>query len=564
MGARKKLQRFHANVPLLDQLTASRLNDILDAVDISTLQPGAGYRIASQSVSGTALSITSKHADQSDVDFPFRVVSGPWDAQGTMHVGVISDSHCMDATDPDTCELDNSGWGLLGDDQNDDDSGWIAVTKAELPIGAKLWLQFEFNQDGNLVSVTLEWGRPADAGWQYFPDAIEMVSGDEPWQKYFRVPIAEVTDPDQDPRGGLQLNYSQADGGGNLQIVQLCRTNLILQPAFTAPYAQEPDVDLQVAVPWNAPCSTADGSADPINTDEQSMTPWLFASPGDNHPWRLRGFTDSEGQDWIKIFYGEVNGLAPAGMTKGKFLKYSVEADGVVFISASIDEDHSITSCWVDMAASDVPVDTDYEIHFVIGQFSVGGEDIEVTQVLSENVLTETFLTFNLDTFDLYRQWPHVYTRSGDTSDNLLDILFNKLYELLLAALEAAIQAIEAAAEAAKTAAEAAATAAASAATTAAEAAEAAGNWGEFAQSEASMAQEAAQTATEAVATVTEAAAEASGSRDAADLAAVDAANAADRAEAAATRAETAANKSWVVNGTCNNDGTVTITVSQA
>lgn len=223
--------------------------------------------------------------------FPFQVVQGPTSQAGVMRIGVISDSHCLDATDDSTYELDNSEWGLLTDDQDaptadGDDNGWIDVTAANLPMGSKLWLQFEFDKNNNLTKVSLEWGSVGkeDGNWPYFPDPCEINDDDKsnPYQQYYRVAIAEVTYID-DPRDGLQLVYD--DGFTTLQVTQLLRTNLCLQYGHTADYATYPNVQIQAAIPWPAPATKIDGTADEINDQQNFMTPWVLGAVPPVDPW---------------------------------------------------------------------------------------------------------------------------------------------------------------------------------------------------------------------------------------------------------------------------------------
>ena len=52
----QKLPRFRAGLPLLEQVTAERLNDICAMIEASRLQNGVGYTM-NRSAGGTTLTI---------------------------------------------------------------------------------------------------------------------------------------------------------------------------------------------------------------------------------------------------------------------------------------------------------------------------------------------------------------------------------------------------------------------------------------------------------------------------------------------------------------------------
>ncbi|XHR27554.1 MAG: hypothetical protein ACFUZC_16610 [Chthoniobacteraceae bacterium] len=562
-----------------DPIRSSDWNMLLDEVKAGRITSVCGGRFKRGS-SGTTLAIPKVRsgAGGGAADFPFRVVLGPslasTDTSGTAvtyaRIGVISDSHVIDGGDADTNEIDNTEWGLLGADRDEADVNWINVTYDELPIGAKLWLQFKFDSDGALVEVkpvTLEWGVPnSEDLWLYYPDPIEVNADEDPYQQYYRVLIAEVTDPEQDPRDGLRTAYPD---GTAVQITQIQRTNLLLTPAKTAATATYPYLDIRVAIPWSAPGSATDGNGGAVVAYENIKLPWVIGRDPIDFPWQLRGRIDKDNQPRILVGYGEVNEVVPDGMEEGKYQEFEVSAAGVVYLAVSLSSEYEVVECWVSIATDNesIPADSDTEVHFIIGRFYMDDDNMPVpTQLLATNVNMGTLLTVDLDTFDLYRYYLHIYTQPRSTSENLFDLLYEKLLSALTLALQTLVTAAQTAAAAAQ-----AALASAQAALASAQAAVTdAQNWAYYSENQATAAQNAVADALSAASDAWSAETDAWAAAAAAEASSTSSANSASSAESAATRAETAAakaeaaaSKSWVAEGVCNADGTVTVTISQ-
>jgi hypothetical protein len=271
-----------------------------------------------EGMGGTKYILTkkAKMALAAVVSHPFQVVVGPMtsnDGMGDPQIGVISDSHVMNSVDKNTNELDNSDWGdegagLLTDDMPDDDPGWFVVPK----IGSKIYLRFEFDAMGTVLSVDLEYGAVGtDGNWPRFPDPIEIIPNG--YQQYYYMLIAEVTDPEEDPRDGLQLTLSD---GTAVQVTQMWKTNAMLTTANATWNADQPGLFLIVAIPWIGPATASDGSADPINSDDDIMTPWQFGTAPGLTGFQLVNASDKDGTK-VRVVAGSLIGALPDGFTEG-------------------------------------------------------------------------------------------------------------------------------------------------------------------------------------------------------------------------------------------------------
>jgi len=287
-----------AGAKKIPQSWFERLDAYLKAI---TGQSSAGVRVKI-GPGGTSYTVLSNGTPPVTIpETPFQVVVGPnsnSDGSGEPQIGVTSDSHVMNSADKDVNEIDNSDWGdegagLLTDDRPADDPGWFVCPA----IGSKIFLRFEFDADRNVKSICLEYGSVGDGdNWTQYPDPIEINTEDKdnPYQQYYHVLIAEITDPENDPRPGIQLSFSD---GKQVQVTQILNTNLMLTPAVTTDDADQPNIPLMVAIPWMAPPTAKDGSADEINADDDSMTPWSFGEAIPDAPWHPYAINDETGTD---------------------------------------------------------------------------------------------------------------------------------------------------------------------------------------------------------------------------------------------------------------------------
>ena len=277
-----------------DPIRAGDWNNLIDFVRACQVQPSANVKVT-RGASGTILSLTlppTRRVSTPD-QYPFQVVVVPPQNQGDdPQLGVISDSHVQNTEDKDSYEVDNSDWGLLSDDQT---SGGF-----DLPdIGDKIWLQFTFDQQGNLTSVDLMHGAVGSGTWDEFPDPISINTDDKPYQEYYHQIIAEVTDPEQDPRPGLTLTKGSGDDATQIQITQILETNLQLVGATTTQDADQPNLPIMVCIPWSGPATNSDGSAGPIEDSDDITTPFDLGEG--EPPWESWGM-DGLGGDGYGVW----------------------------------------------------------------------------------------------------------------------------------------------------------------------------------------------------------------------------------------------------------------------
>jgi len=271
-----------------DPVRASDWNALIDCVRAAQLSPGSGVRIT-RTPSGTTLAVDKAAIKTVSLpQLPFQVVPisvGDPNTDENPTIGVISDSHVINSADKDAYEEDNSDWGLLSDDETDG--------AFDLPdIGDKIWLQFTFDQDQNLTSIDLMYGPVGDDDWDGYPDPISINTDGDPYQDYYHQIIAEATDPDSDPRDGLTMT---ANDGTKVKIVQILKTNLTLVNAITTTDADQPNLNIMVTIPSNAPATSDDGNADPITDGSDIKTPWEFGSPVDEvFPFKVQIRSDPD------------------------------------------------------------------------------------------------------------------------------------------------------------------------------------------------------------------------------------------------------------------------------
>ena len=296
-------------IPRLTQagvLTPAQWDKIASSIDANfrevTLQNGQNTRVdrssGGQSVNVSLPSPTSIAADPK----PFQVIQGPANSEGRAQIGVISNSHVINSSDKDAYEEDNSEWGLLADDAPKDDPNWFSVPDK----GEKIWLQFTFDEDGGLTSIDLQKGPVGEGNlWDEYPDpiSINVDDPDNPYQEFYNQIIAEITDPEQDPRPGFSvlLDNTDTENPEFVQVTQLLDTNLVLLDAVTTDDADEPNVSIMVVMPFHGPTTSVDGNADTITDGQQDIkTPWVLGLPK-NDPWHPFKVHDESDEDGTKI-----------------------------------------------------------------------------------------------------------------------------------------------------------------------------------------------------------------------------------------------------------------------
>jgi hypothetical protein len=283
---------------------------------------------------------------------PFEVVSRINPDTGALELGVISNSHLFNSEDRDTYEEDNSDWGLLDDDQT---IGWFDPGS----IGDKIWLKIELDPaDQGIISIDVMHGS-VGGGWPQYPDPIEINIDDpgNPYQQFFYQIIAEITDPEQDPRGGLILTIPGSDPPQQIQVTQLLFANLMMTTARTTDDADEPGLALLVAVLWNVlPGTATDGSADEIPSEDDMMTPWqLGTAEEENHyAFELINASDTEGAK-VLIYDGQIFGpndlgsIDPAGMPSDDSYILAVQDQDEIWLGINWDIAGAIiNNAWID------------------------------------------------------------------------------------------------------------------------------------------------------------------------------------------------------------------------
>lgn len=208
----------------------------------------------------------------SSVETPFQVVSVPSDnPDDPPNIGVISNSHLNNSEDRDTYEEDNSSWGLLNDDGS---AGSFPADE----IGDKIWLEIKFARDQSIEEINVRHGSVGGMNWEEYPDPISINTDDpgNPYQEFYNQLIAEITDPDEDPRPGFSINKGTADAPDIVQITQILFTDLQLTTAHTTKDADQPNLPILVALPWHWPGTNSSGNADPITDGVDIMTPFAL------------------------------------------------------------------------------------------------------------------------------------------------------------------------------------------------------------------------------------------------------------------------------------------------
>jgi hypothetical protein len=270
--------------------------------------------------SGVVLAMVDlgKGAAAQEIETPFQVVRLPHAPDQDELIGVISNSHLLNSEDKDTHEEDNGNWGLLSDDRT---AGGVSIET--LNIGDKIWLEIQLAEDQSIVGINVQYGPVGpDNLWDEYPDpiAINVDDPQNPFQEFYNQIIAEITDPEEDPRPGFVVVKGDGDSAVRMQVTQVLFTNLMMTPAHTAADADEPNLPLLVAVPWNSPGTATNGSADEINSENDLMTPWVFGELAEEGEYSFKLVDQSTSdQAKVRIVDGEVNGVLPDGMGNDDF-----------------------------------------------------------------------------------------------------------------------------------------------------------------------------------------------------------------------------------------------------
>lgn len=309
---------------------------------------------------------------------PFKVIPVPFD--GDDAIGVISNSHLLNSESRNDYEELNFDWGLLSDDET---TGSFSAPN----IGEKIWLEIELDpEDQAIVSINIEWG----SAWEQYPDPIFINTDDpdNPYQQFFRQLIAEVTDPEQDPRGGFVVG----DPDSPRQITQLLFADLMMTTARTTNDADQPGLPLLVAIPWTMlPGTDVGGNADEIEPEDDLMTPWQLGTVGEeNHyDFELVNASDETGAH-VLIYDGVIydpnsDGVDPDGMPSDDNYILDVDDGDEVWVGMTIDQDAgSITSAWIDHGPS-TPDNEEGTAYITIGHVSVDfSGDIPIVTPVNE------------------------------------------------------------------------------------------------------------------------------------------------------------------------------------
>jgi hypothetical protein len=370
-----RLERFQAGQPLLSQLTARRLNSLIDAIEAARIR--FGVNVTGQfSSAGTTINANPGGSVSTPPDeHPFQVVTRSNPDTGAAELGVVSDSHLFNSEDNETYEEDNSEWGLLNDDQT---SGWFGVPS----IGEKIWLEISLNAgDQSITSVELR--HESTSAWPIFPDPIYVNVSGTHFQSAYRQIIAEVTDPEQDPRPGFTVQVGEGDAR---QVTQLLFSNLQMCTAHTVAGVDGPSIPLVVAVPINRPATSDTGNADEINT--AGMVPFAFGSgAGSSHTFQLLDASNSEGTKALildGVVYGPTDdGHTPSGMGADNYIiDMNSGDDAYLVIPIDSNTREVIPPITIDTGPV-TPDDDDTTLYVTIGNLSVDGAGI----VTVENTL---------------------------------------------------------------------------------------------------------------------------------------------------------------------------------
>lgn len=359
--------------------SAERMNAIMTAIHLLTRGDNivGGYNIRKTSGDGyVSLSSDARLSGPSGgvAETPFQVVSvsNPGSPGGL--VGVISNSHVFNSESRNVYEYENSDWGLLDDDRT------IGFAFDPGFPGEKIWIQFELDPDDqNILAIDIMHGPVTGAEWSGYPDPIEINTDDpdNPFQEFYRQIIAEVTDPEQDPRPGFEMKNSF---GATVQVTQLLFANLMMTTATTSADADEAGLPLIVAIPWDVlPGTDPAGQANEIPQEDDLMTPWQLGTQETTNDYNFEMFNASEpGAPKVLILDGVVygpnndSGMDPDGMPSNDTYTIDVADGDEVWLGIlwTPDDPPIITQVWIDHGPT-TPDDEEELTYVTIGNVSV-------------------------------------------------------------------------------------------------------------------------------------------------------------------------------------------------
>lgn len=313
-----------------------------------------------------------KHSKATET--PYKVVSVR--AHGEQAIGVISNSHLFNSEDRDTYEEENFDWGLLEDDFS---AGYFDCPE----LGEKIWLQITLNaEDQGIESIDVMHGNVYSNGWETYPDPIKINNNDpdNPFQQYYMQIIAEVTDPQQDPRPGFIISVPYAR-----KVVQLLNANLMMTTAMTTNDADQPDLPLLIALQMDtAPGTSTDGSGDEIPSDPDLMTPWRLGSDDTGNQYDFEIFNESD-EDGAKVtildgvvYTANNEGVSPDGMPSNNTYVIPVDDGDEIWVGFTYENHFSyeITSCWIDHGAETPDNDPENNIAYV----TIGHVEVDINE----------------------------------------------------------------------------------------------------------------------------------------------------------------------------------------
>lgn len=338
----------------------ARGENIASGVNLKKKGFGSSVMLSAPLKSGT-----NQPALTDTLEQPFEVVPIT-DSDGVIRqIGVVNNSHLLNGQDRNIYEEDNAVWGLLSQDLS---TGGIDISG--LNYGDKIYLEIQFNEDGTVATILLKHGPVGTSDWGNYPDPVFINTVGDPYQQYYYQIIAEISNPDLDPRGGILIQK----GSDFLQVTQLLSSNLILVTAHTADYADEPNVPILVTIPWNGPGTDLSGGGNPVPQDTDIMTPWELgeSTTPDDQPFQVLVKTYDNDFQQIGItfnshvfnsedgdVYEEENtdwGLLSADKSSGWFNVGNI--GDKIWLQIAVNQDQSIES--IDIKAGKVGAGTDW------------------------------------------------------------------------------------------------------------------------------------------------------------------------------------------------------------
>jgi hypothetical protein len=360
--------------------SAERINAIQTAIHLLTRGDNivGGHNIRKTSGDGfVSLSADVRFSgpggggDLTDTPFLVVPVDNP-DGPGGL-IGVIRNSHLYNSESRDIYEVPNDTWGLLDEDRTPP----FAFDPGS--PGEKIFLEIQLDpEDQAIVSVEIVHGVVGFGLWDNFPDPIEINVDDpeNPYQEFYHQIIAEITDPFVDPRPGFQVKNSF---NVPVQVTQCLFTDLMMTTGKTSNDAEEPELPLLVALPWNSPATDTGGSGYPISPAENQMTPFqigTFETPND-YNFELFNASEPFAPKVLildGVVYGPNNdsGMDPDGMPSEDTYTIDVADEDEIWLGLlwTSDDPPIISQVWIDHGPS-TPDDEEETTYVTIGNVSV-------------------------------------------------------------------------------------------------------------------------------------------------------------------------------------------------